>query len=72
MPSFSSSADKQLLASYTEAKLAVGQQKQQLEAELEKLGILKETAEFNMDSAGALPLPFSCVPLLQSSCALPP
>ena len=42
--------DKQLLASYTEAKLAVGQQKQQLEAELEKLGILKETAEFNMDT----------------------
>ncbi len=39
--------DKQLLTKYTEAKQAVEQHKLLLEAELESLAVLKETAEFN-------------------------
>lgn len=39
--------DKELLVKYTEAKQAVEQHKQLLVAELESLGVLKETAEFN-------------------------
>lgn len=39
--------DGKLLDSYTEAKLAVENQKRLLEAELENLQVLKETAEFN-------------------------
>lgn len=39
--------DKELLVKYTQAKQAVEQHKQLLEAELASLGVLKETAEFN-------------------------
>ncbi len=39
--------DKELLVKYTQAKQAVEQHKQLLEAELTSLGVLKETAEFN-------------------------
>ncbi len=39
--------DKELLAKYTEAKQTVEAHKQMLEAELESLAVLKETAEFN-------------------------
>ena len=39
--------DKELLVKYTEAKHEVERHKQLLEAEIESLGVLKETAEFN-------------------------
>ncbi len=46
--------DNQLLTDYTEAKLTVSQQKLMLEAELDELAIMKETAEFNQDTLEAL------------------
>lgn len=42
--------DEQLLADYTEAKLTVEQQQKMLEAELEELSVMKETAEFNQET----------------------
>ncbi len=39
--------DKELLVKYTEAKQEVERHKQLLEAEIESLGVLRETAEFN-------------------------
>lgn len=39
--------DKELLVKYTQAKQAVEEHKQLLEAEIESLGVMRETAEFN-------------------------
>ena len=46
--------DEQLLADYTEAKLMVEQQKKMLEAKLEELAVMKETAEFDQETLESL------------------